>query len=76
MTASDAFAVGDLARDEGLAFRCFCGLRRFRRDELVALVGADARLHHVGLRPELWCGTCREPPLNGQIVVIEDRRDE
>ncbi|MGG5818747.1 hypothetical protein [Falsiroseomonas sp. HW251] len=69
------FTVADLARDEGLAFRCFCGTRTFRRHELVALVGADARLNHIGLRRELWCATCREPPLDGQIVVVEDGSD-
>ncbi|MGG5822928.1 hypothetical protein [Falsiroseomonas sp. HW251] len=42
---------------------------------MVALVGADARLHRIGLRPELWCATCSEPPLDGQIVVVEDRRE-
>ncbi|MGG5823996.1 hypothetical protein [Falsiroseomonas sp. HW251] len=69
MEAAATLSVSDLARDEGLAFRCFCGTRTFRRDDLVALVGADARLHLIGLRRELWCRACREPPLDGPIVV-------
>jgi hypothetical protein len=43
-------------------------VRIYPRDALVALVGADARLHLIGLRRELWCGSCGEPPFQGQVV--------
>ncbi len=46
----------------------------FGRRKLTALVGADARLNLIGLRPELWCADCAEPPLEGRIVTIRDRR--
>jgi hypothetical protein len=43
-------------------------LRTFARNELVSLVGPDARLHLIGLRRELWCTECGEPPLQGWVV--------
>ena len=74
MDRAYTFTVGDLAEDEALRLPCFCGVRIYRRDELVALVGADARLHLIGLRRELWRSSCGEPPFEGQVVVVDGAR--
>jgi hypothetical protein len=63
------FTVADLALDEALRLPCACRHRTFSRDELAALVGRDARLHLIGLRRELWCPDCGEPPLTGSVVA-------
>lgn len=68
------YTVGDLAPDEALRLPCACRVRTFARPELVALVGRDARLHLIGLRRELWCAECGEPPLQGWVVQAEARR--
>ena len=70
MDRAYTFTVGDLAADEALRLPCLCGARIYRRDELVALVGADARLHLIGLRRDLWCSSCGEPPFEGQVVPV------
>lgn len=62
------FTVGDLAPDEALRLPCACQVRTLARRRLVALVGADARLHLIGLRREVWCAACGEPPLQGWVV--------
>jgi len=62
------YTVGDLAPDEALQLPCACRVRTFGRPELAALVGRDARLHLIGLRRELWCTECGEPPLTGRLV--------
>jgi hypothetical protein len=63
------YTIADLASDEELALRCDCRVRTYHRAELAALVGHDARLHLVGLRRELWCRLCGEPPFTGWVVV-------
>ena len=63
------FTVADLGSDEGLALRCDCRVRILGRAELAALVGRDARLHLIGLRRELWCQFCGEPPFYGWVVA-------
>jgi hypothetical protein len=63
--AAVTFTVGDLARNEGPRLRCRCRARTLRRRELV---GADARVHRIGLRQQLLCFACGEPPLEGQIA--------
>ncbi len=68
MDPSLAFTVADLASDEDLALRCACRVRRYARSELAALVGRGARLHMIGLRPELRCRDCGEPPFTGWVV--------
>ncbi len=65
---ADRFTVSDLASDEGLTLRCACGGRTFRRADLIRLVGPDARLHLVGLRSELRCRECGDPPMTGYIT--------
>jgi hypothetical protein len=62
------FTVEDLARDQALRLLCACRVRTFSRRDLVALVGRDARLHLIGLRRELWCTDCHEPPLTGWVI--------
>jgi hypothetical protein len=62
------FTVEDLARDQALRLPCACRVRTFNRRDLVALVGRDVRLHLIGLRRELWCGDCHEPPLTGWVI--------
>jgi hypothetical protein len=64
------YTVADLASDDGLALRCDCRVRTFGRAELAALVGCDARLHLIGLKPELWCRRCGEPPFTGWVVAV------
>ena len=68
------FTVVDLALDEGLALRCDCRVRILGRAELAALVGRDARLHLIGLRRELWCQFCEEPPFLGWVVATAPSR--
>lgn len=68
MDPSFTYTVADLAPDQALRLPCTCGVRTFSRDRLVALVGRDARLHLIGLRRELWCRDCGEPPLQGWVV--------
>jgi hypothetical protein len=68
MDPSFTYTVGDLASDEALALRCDCRVRTYGRASLAALVGHDARLHLVGLRRELWCRACGEPPFTGWVV--------
>ena len=63
------FTVADLALDEGLALRCDCWVRILGRAELAALVGRDVRLHLIGLRRELWCPHCGEPPFYGWVIT-------
>ena len=62
------FTVADLADDEAVQLPCACRIRTFRREELAALIGRDARLHLIGLRPELWWRDCGEVPFNGKVV--------
>ena len=68
------YTVADLALDEGLALRCDCRVRIFGRAELATLVGHDARLHLIGLRRELWCQSCGEPPFYGWVVAATPSR--
>jgi hypothetical protein len=67
MDPSLTYTVGDLARDAAVALRCDCRVRTYRRADLAALVGQDARLHLIGLRRELWCRDCGEPPFTGWV---------
>jgi hypothetical protein len=69
MDRAFTFTVADLALDEGLALQCDCRVRIFERAELAALVGWDVRLHLVGLRRELWCSYCGEPPFHGWVAA-------
>jgi hypothetical protein len=62
------FTVADLADDQAVQLPCACRVRTFSRAELADLVGWDARLHVIGLRRELWCGDCGEPPFQGWVV--------
>ena len=66
--------VADLALDEGLALRCDCRVRILGRAELAALVGRDARLHLIGLRREMWCRDCGEPPFHGWVAAVASSR--
>jgi hypothetical protein len=68
MDRTFTYTVADLASDEALRLPCACRERTFTRAELLALVGADARLHLIGLHREVWCARCGEPPLTGQVV--------
>jgi hypothetical protein len=70
MDRAFTYTVADLAPDESLRLPCACRPRVFTRAELVALVGADARLHLIGLHREVWCRECGEPPLTGEIVRV------
>ncbi len=63
------YTVADLALAEGVALRGDCRVRTFGRTDLAALVGRDARLHLIGLRRELWCPYCGEPPFHGWVVT-------
>jgi hypothetical protein len=40
------------------------------RSDLIALVGRDARLGMIGLRPELRRGDCGEPGVEGRVVRL------
>jgi hypothetical protein len=68
------YTVADLALDEGLALRCDCRVRILGRAELATLVGRDARLHLIGLRRELWCEHCGEPPFHGWVTAAVPSR--
>ena len=74
MDTAFTYTVGDLARDEAVWLRCDCRVRTYRRDELAALVGRDARLHLVGLHGALWCGLCGEPPFHGWVAPPASER--
>jgi hypothetical protein len=71
MDPAFTFTVADLANDQALRLPCACRVRTVRREELVALVGPDERLHLIGLRRELWCQACGEPPLQGWVVQAQ-----
>jgi hypothetical protein len=43
-------------------------VRAFTRPKLAALVGRDARLHLIGLGPELRYQECGEPPFHGWVT--------
>jgi hypothetical protein len=62
------FTVADLAKDEAVRLPCACRVRTIGREELMALVGRDARLHLIGLRRELCCEVCGEVPFSGWVV--------
>jgi hypothetical protein len=68
MDPSFTFTVADLALDEQVRLRCDCRVRTYGRSELAAVVGRDARLHLIGLRRELWCPDCGEPPFIGWVT--------
>jgi hypothetical protein len=59
------FTVEHLAQDQALRLPCACSVRTYSRRNLVALVGHDVRPHLIGLRRELRCRDCHEPPLTG-----------
>jgi hypothetical protein len=63
--------VADLALDEAVALRCGCRVRTFSRQDLISLVGRDARLGMIGLRPELRCMECGEPSFEGWAVRLD-----
>jgi hypothetical protein len=67
------YTVGDLASDVVVRLRCDCRVRTYGRAELAALVGRDARLHLIGLRREMWCQRCGEPPFTGWVVTAVPR---
>jgi hypothetical protein len=71
---AERFTVADLASDEGLVLRCYCMERPLLRADLIRLVGSDARLHMLGLRPELRCGHCGDPPMTGRVMWTSARR--
>lgn len=74
MDRTFTYTVGDLASDEAIRLRCDCRARTYPRAELALLVGRDARLHLIGLRRELWCQDCGEPPFYGWVVAaVSDR---
>jgi hypothetical protein len=68
MDAAFTFTVADLAADEAVRLPCACRIRTFGREELASLVGRDVRLHLIGLRQELWCRDCDEPPFHGWVT--------
>jgi hypothetical protein len=68
------YTAADLASDEAVRLRCDCRVRTYQRSELAALVGRDARIHLVGLRRELWCRECGEPPFIGWVVSATPNR--
>ncbi len=69
MDQSFTYTVADLARDEGLSLQCSCRVRSYSRAALIALVGADARLHLIGLRPELRCAECGDAAFRGWVAA-------
>jgi hypothetical protein len=71
---AERFTVADLASDEGLVLHCYCSARSLLRADVIRLVGSDARLHMLGLRPELKCGRCGDPPMIGRIIWTNARR--
>ncbi len=74
MDRSFTYTIADLALDDGLRLRCDCRVRTYRRADLIALVGRDARLHLIGLHRELWCRECGEPPFTGWVVSMVPSR--
>lgn len=68
MRPAPRHTLSDLAVDEAIRLRPACRPRTFTRERLVRLVGADARLHILGLRREPWCRTFGEIPMTGRIV--------
>ena len=68
MDPAPPFTVAYLARDDAVRLPCACRVRTVERRELVRLVGKGERLHLIGLRRELWCAECGEPPLEGWVV--------
>ncbi len=68
------YTVDDLAPDDALELPCACRVRVFSRADLAALVGRDVRLHLIGLRRELWCRDCGEPPLTGRVLRLSGSR--
>ena len=62
------YTVADLALNEQVRLRCDCRVRTYGRSELAAVVGRDARLHMIGLWPELWCPDRGEPPFTGWVI--------
>ena len=68
MDPAFTYTVADLAPDQALRLPCACRVRTLDRAQLVALVGQDVRLHLIGLRREVWCEACGEPPLTGSVV--------
>ncbi|MBU8541249.1 hypothetical protein [Falsiroseomonas tokyonensis] len=68
MGIAPAYTVAFLARDEAVRLPCACRVRTLARKDLVALVGRGERLHLLGLRRELWCSRCGEPPMEGWLV--------
>lgn len=69
MDQAYSYTVADLARDEGLSLQCSCRVRNFSRAALISLVGADARLHLIGLRPELRCVECGDAAFRGWVAM-------
>jgi hypothetical protein len=47
------FTVAGLAKDEAVRLPCACRVRTFGRQELMALIGRDARLHLNPAGPHL-----------------------
>ncbi|WP_380070011.1 hypothetical protein [Dankookia sp. GCM10030260] len=74
MDPAFTFTVDHLARDQALLLPCACRVRTFQRQTLISSVGRDARLHLIGLHPELWCSDCGEPPFVGWVVQGESER--
>lgn len=68
MGIAPAYTVAFLALDEAVRLPCACRVRTIPRRDLMALVGRGERLHLLGLRRELWCSWCGEPPLVGWLV--------
>ena len=76
MDQAFSYTVANLALDEGVALECSCRVRRYSRAELIALLGADARLHLIGLRPELRCAACGDAAFKGWLTgrAVESAR--
>ena len=74
MDPSFTYTVNDLALDEAVRLHCDCRVRTYGRAELASLVGCDAHLHLIGLRQELWCRDCGEPPFTELIVAAAASR--
>jgi hypothetical protein len=62
------WTVAHLATDEALRLPCSCRVRTLPRRQLVSLVALGERLHLIGLRRELWCEECGEPPMVGWLM--------
>lgn len=67
MDRAFSYTVADLARDEVVALECSCRVRSYSRAELMARVGADARLHLIGMRRELRCAECGDAAFRGWL---------